>query len=176
MAYFFATADDLLPVLLGIEARRKLSYTLMDHYGEPTAPSFSSVADLPTLSARTPTDTGSTGHAYLVTEAGSPISFRRLTPYLGKSRWAVDQLENPDSTVFKHGGFYSPTILLSGEVRTAATSKLATSIQRSFDTAIRKEFSRIQAFYVGKQAELLLDSGHRLTASAQSPAEYDLRR
>jgi hypothetical protein len=53
---------------------------------------------------------------------------------------------------------------------------VARRLQRTFDTAIRKHFVKISAFFVGPAAEALLDSGCRLTAAEQSPPEFDLRR
>ena len=176
MAYFYATPEDLLPVLSNVEARRRIAYTLTGHVNEPKVRSFASARELPTLFEPAPTHSTATGYSYLLTEATKPISLRELAPYGGKSRWAVDQLNNPDSTVLRHGGHYGSRVLLSGEIRSASKSAIAISLQRAFDAAVRKHFVRIQAFYVGKQAEALLDSGYRLTTSAQSPHEYDLHR
>ena len=176
MAHFFATPEDLLPVLLSVEASRHLAYTLTGHVDRPDAHSFHTCRELATLFEPPPTDSASTGPAYLITEATASVSLRELSTYNGKKRWAVDQLLNPDSTVLRHGGIHGARVLLSGEVRTASKSSTATSLQRAFDVAFRKHFVRIKAFYVGSRAEALLDSGCRLTASSQSPSEYDLRR
>jgi hypothetical protein len=99
-----------------------------------------------------------------------------LSRYDGKDRWSIDQLANPDSTVLRHGGLFKGCLLLNGEIRTAYKTKVAQRIQRAFDAAICKHFARIEAFYVGRAAEALLDSGCRLTAAEQCPPEFDLRR
>jgi hypothetical protein len=101
---------------------------------------------------------------------------RQLSRYQDKDRWSVDQLANPDSTVLRHGGLFKENVLLQGEVRTAYKTKVAQRLQRAFDAAIRKHFVKIQAFYVGPAAGVLLDSGCRLTAAEQCPPESDLRR
>jgi hypothetical protein len=176
MAHFFATPEDLLPVLLSVEASRTLAYTLTGHVDSPEAHSFHTCRELATLFEPSPTDAASTGPAYLITEATAPVSLRELPPYGGKNRWAIDQLLNPDSTVLRHGGIHGAHVLLSGEVRTASKSPTATSLQRTFDAAFRKHFVRIKAFYVGSRAEAMLDSGYRLAASSRSPAENDLHR
>ena len=36
MAFFFATGDDLLPVLLSVEARHTVVYTPFKHVNEPS--------------------------------------------------------------------------------------------------------------------------------------------
>lgn len=93
MAHFFATPEDLLPVLLSVESRRAISYTLTGHFHEPTVRSFYTARDLPTLFERSATGSAASGHAYLVTEAPTAIVLRELTPYGGQPRWAVDQLK-----------------------------------------------------------------------------------
>jgi hypothetical protein len=176
MAFFFATADDLLPVLLSVEARHAVVYTPFGHVFEPRANHFRTARDLPTLFRPQPFESAVSGPAYLVTEAGTEVVLRRLTRYEGKDRWSVDQLANPDSTVFRHGGMYGANVLLRGEVRTAYQTKVAMRLQRAFDAVIRKNFIEIREFYVGPGAEALLDSGCRLTEAEQCPPEFDLRR
>lgn len=176
MAFFFATADDLLPVLLSVEARQAVVYTPFDHVYEPRVEHFRTVRDLPTLFRAQPFESASSGPAYLVTEAGMEVTLRQLSRYEEKDRWSIDQLANPDSTVLRHGGMYGGHVLLQGEVRTAYKTKVAMRLQRAFDAAIRKHFVKIGAFYVGPGAEALLDSGCRLTAAEQCSLDSDLRR
>jgi hypothetical protein len=176
MAFFFATADDLLPVLLGVEAKYAVVYTPFEHFYELKADHFRTARDLPTLFQPQPYESAVGGPAYLVTEAGTDVVLRQLSRYEGRDRWSVDQLANPDSTVLRHGGLFKENVLLSGEVRTAYKTRVALRLQRAFDAAIRKHFVKIQAFYLGPAAEGLLDSGCRLTAAEQCPPEFDLRR
>ena len=176
MAFFFATADDLFSVLLSVEAKHAVAYTPFDHIHEPRAPRFRTARDLPTLFRPQPFESAVCGPAYLVTEADAEVVLRQLSRYEGKDRWSVDQLANPDSTVLRHGGKHKDNVLLQGEVRTAHKTAVAQRLQRVFDAALRKHFVRVQAFYVGPEAEALLDSGCRLTAAEQCPPEYDLRR
>lgn len=49
MAFFFATADDLLPVILSVEAKHVVVYTPFDHIHEPRADHFHTARELPTL-------------------------------------------------------------------------------------------------------------------------------
>jgi hypothetical protein len=176
MAFFFATADDLLTVLLNVEAKHTVVYTPFAHVYEPRAEHFRTGRDLPTLFKPQPYESAVGGPAYLVTVAGADVVLRQLSRHEGKDRWSVDQLANPDSTVLRHGGLFKENILVSGEVRTAYKTRVALRLQRAFDTAIRKLFAKIQAFYVGPAADGLLDSGCRLTAAEQCPPEFDLRR
>jgi hypothetical protein len=177
MAFFFATADDLLPVLLGVEEGLNVQYTQMGHIpSRDHVSTFTSARDLPTLFAPAQHESSVAGPMYLIMNSAAPIKLRELTPYRGQDRWAIDQLENPDSTIMRHGGLYDGRILLRGEIRTASRSPVASKLQRRFDAAIRKAFVKIKACYVGKGAEKLLDSGYRLSVAAQSPKELDLCR
>lgn len=177
MPHFFATANDLLPILAAVESRRGLAYTLTGHMKSPEVISFRSGESLPTLRAPATSETASMGVAYLVTEierlvVPRPIHVRGEE----KPLWAIDQLENPDSTVLWHGGFWGSNALLNGRIASASKSAPSQSLQRAFATQLKRQFCRIQAFYVGEEAAALLDSGMRLTMSAQSPREFDLVR
>ncbi len=176
MAFFFATASDLLLVLLNVEAKHAVVYTPFEHVYEPSVEHFHTAQGLPTLFKTQPYESAVRGPTYLVTEAGTEVSLRQLSRHEGKDRWSVDQFANPDSTVLRHGGLFKDGILLSGEVRTACKTTVALRLQRSFDEAIRKHFAKIQAFFVGPAAEGLLDSGCRLTTAEQCSPEFDLRR
>ena len=177
MPHFFATANDLLPVLAAVESRRRLVYTLTGHSHSPEVFSFHSAESIETLREPTTSETASTAAAYLVTEVGVPIAARPIQVRSeDKLHWAIDQLANPDSTVLWPGGFWCSDILLSGRVATCSKSAASQSLQRAFENQLKRHFSRIKAFYVGEEAARLLDSGARLTMSAQSPLEFDLTR
>jgi hypothetical protein len=176
MAFFHATADDLLPVLLSVEAKHAIVYTPCGHIHQPTTEHYRTALDLPTLFQPQPYESAVAGPAYLITLAGVEVVLRELSRFEGKDRWAVDQLANPDSTILLHGGMFKENVLLQGEIRTAYKTTVAQRLQRAFDAAVRKHFVKIQAFYVGPAAEALLDSGCRLSAAEQCPPEYDLRR
>lgn len=76
MAFFFATPEDLLPVLLDFEGRRAHPYTRCGHVNEPNVRSFCSAKELHTLFETAPHESYVHGPSYLVTEAGKPIALR----------------------------------------------------------------------------------------------------
>lgn len=177
MAHFFATPDDLLSVLLSVEAQHPVVYTLYGNAKASRVDHFTTARDLPTLFQPQPYESAICGPMYLVTEAGTDVVLRYFRLNSGEDRWAVDQLANPDSTVLRHGGFYGDKVLLEGDVGTAYKTKAARRLQRAFDDAIQEHFLKIDAhYYVGPGAEALLDSGYRLTADARGSPEYDLHR
>ncbi len=176
MPHFFATAEDLLPLLAAVESRLELHYTLTGHHGSKKIESWRHGRELPTLGQPSPTDSAVNCPSYLITTRDSKVNVRELASLFGRRKWVVDQLENPDSTVFWHGGLYGTEVLLSGRVASVSKTPTAQKLQRAFEAAIRKSFVRINAYYVGANAEKLLDKGVRLTVSARSPREYDLCR
>ena len=176
MAYFFATADDLLPVLLDVERRHKIKYTPSGHFPGPDVASFASASELPTLFLPAQRESAVACPHYLVTRLEVPVNVRKISRSDGTTVWAVDQLENGASTSLWHGGRFGDDVLLSGKVVTVHRDPVAVKLQRAFDTAIRKHFTKIGAYRVGKQAETLLDAGVRLTDAKQSPRNYDLVR
>lgn len=176
MPHFFALPEDIRPVMDAVESRRALKYTLTGHHTSPDVACFLSARCIPTLGAPAPCTSAVSCPSYLVTDRGKLVVPSAIQMLDGTTCWAIDQLENPDSTVFWHGGLCEGGVLLHGRVDTASTSPVARSLQRAFSREIRKQFRRIGAFFVGERAEALLDMGVRLTLSLQAPREYDLRR
>lgn len=171
--HFYATAKDLLPVFELVEAKIPLGYTRTGLFDEDTYATFDSGAELPTLTKALVVTSAVAGPGYLVTERASLIRSRGIQQNDGRKKFAIDQLMNPDSIVFQHGGFYSDQILLSGRISTASDTPVATRLQRAFSTALTKKFVRVKAYWVGPDALAILERGARLTIGATSPSEFD---
>lgn len=112
---------------------------------------------------------------YLIAPISHPINVRPVPQLTGDIRYAVDQLDNPDSITLTHGGLFAPETLISGQIATASDTPMAKAIQSAFSNAISKLFTRVNAFYVGPIAAEMLARGCRLTFAVQSPPKYDLR-
>lgn len=172
--HFFATPDDLLPVFERAEEKLGLVYSLTGLFESPRVTIIEAGAKLPSLNL--PAEGSSTHNpTYLITSLGHTIDVRPVPQSAGGIRYAVDQLTNPDSVTFTHGGLFLPDTLISGRVATASDTPVAKAIQSAFSNAIGKLFTRINAFYVGPDAAEMLARGCRLTHAVQSPPEYDLR-
>jgi len=176
MVHFFATSEDLLPVLEDVERRIPIKYTLTGHLNTPHVESFESAKELPALFQPAPFQSAIACPTYLVTEAATPVTLRPFTLVSGQRQWAVDQLFNPDSVTLSPGGLFGDNVLLYGRVATAHKTAVSGRLLRAYSSAFRKHFAMVKAFRVGAQAEKLLDGGYRLTAAQQCPAEYDLAR
>jgi hypothetical protein len=172
--HFYATSDDLLPVLERAERKHRVAYTLTGSFESPMLTTVFSGSTIATLASRAPHPNASGGYSYLVTPADVEVVIREIPQRAGGIRYAVDQLANPISITFDHGGFYAPDILLFGRVATCSDHPKAATLYRAFATSVAKSFTRIRAFYVGPKAEELLRRGCRLAIGANSPRDYDL--
>src|SRR5262249_49812017 len=129
-------------------------------------------AEIPNL-GKANADSSSACEAFLVCNRETPINLRTVQGN-NVERICVDQLLNSDSVEFKPGGVWNEDVVLHGRVATASESQMSQTLMKRFQAAIKKAFSKVKAYYVGPQALKLLQSGKRLTISAQSPKEFDL--
>ena len=172
--YFFATADDLLPIFSGVEGKRHVVYTLMGLFESPPVAAFTRAEELPTLQQPPAGRSTVCCSAYLVTPAEVVVRVREVPQRAGGIRYAVDQLVNPDSMEINQGGRPEPGILLAGRISTCTSTTASTALFRAYANAIARTFTRIHGLWVGPAARELLVAGCRLTQSADSPTEYDL--
>jgi len=112
---------------------------------------------------------------YLVLEQGSRVSVRSVPQRDGRVKFAIDQLENPDSTVLAPGGRFQERILISGRIATIGATSKAVDLHKVVVRAVTAEFRHIQSYWVGREACAMLASGARLTYAANAPELYDLR-
>jgi len=173
--HFFALPDDLLGVFERVESAYALSFVLAGMFETSHFDVFHAGARLPTL--RVPASRQSIEcPTYLVLPVSAPINVRSVPQRGGGTRYAIDQLENPDSITFTHGGLHSEGVLISGRVATISATPAGKQLQAAFSNAIGKLFGKVNAFYVGAGAMELFRQGCRLTQNASSPLEYDLQR
>ncbi len=173
---FFALREDLLSLLELVDSKGPLKYARMGNFPRDEIKDGISVfyngAGIPNL-GKASADSSSVCEAFLVCERETPINLRSLQGGNGE-RVCVDQLVNPDSVVFTPAGIWNEDVVLHGSVGTASESQISQAIMKRFQAAAKKTFSKVKAFYVGPKALALLESGRRLTISAQSPREFDL--
>jgi len=171
---FFATADDLLPVFERVESKHELAYTLTGLLASSKLSAVYSGSAIPTLRSPAPHPKAICGPQYLVTPSQAVVSIHDVPQMEGVIRYAVDQLNNPDSITIQHGGIFCSNVLLCGRIGSASDTSFAKALHRAFASAIAKHFSRTQSYYVGPHATALLRQGWRLTIGADSPPEYNL--
>lgn len=171
--HFFSTGPDLLPLLLAVEAGRRLKYVVADWSHVPRTQSYASARDIPDL-GRARGESAILCSTFLVMDADTPVVPREIRQYNGIVRYSFDPLLNPDSVALRPGGIWKEDILLSGTVGTASDTRPSQSLMRLFRTEVRRRFARVKAFWVGTEARAMLRAGKRLTDAEQCPREYDL--
>jgi hypothetical protein len=171
--HFYATRNDIEPVLREVEAAGRLVYVRTGQFPTDAVSKITSALCIPTLGVAD-ADDAVRCPTYLVAFDKSVICARRIVRNSGEVCFAVDQLMNPDTITFSYGGLRDPKLLLYGRVATASKSAQARKLMRLFETKIRKSFIKHGAYYVGDEARILNTQGFRLTLAAQTPQEFDL--
>jgi hypothetical protein len=172
--HFFATKDDLLLVLRSLEGGRPIRYTRAGRVIGPVPEIWKSGEDLPQLGNATG-DQVVVCDQFLITEEIPTIRVESRRMSTGEMRFDVYQSGNPDSVVLAPGGLWTDGAIISGSIATISESQTSHSLMRSARSAVKKQFTRVRAFWVGPEALVALRSGRRLTTAVQSPPEYDLR-
>lgn len=171
---FYATREDLLPILEFVESGRLLKYTRTGRHPRPKPEVFLSGASIPEIG--TANNDSSIGcESYLILGQTIDVSIRQIQQTDGTTSYLVDQLVNPDSVVITAGGVRTPHVILHGRVGTASDSPQSQDLMKTFASAFRKRFRKVKAFWVGTHALRRLEGGTRLTMAVSSPTEFDLK-
>jgi hypothetical protein len=170
---FFATREDLEPVIREIESAHRLRYVLSQLGPISEAQTYETALELPNLG------TASTGDAvhepsYLVIDRSDDIYVRPIKQRRGGTLYAT--YPHPRSILFRPGGRYDAAHLIHGEIVTGSADEKALVIYSLFEKAIKSAFKNIKGCRVGVNALSALDSGTHLTRAVGVPAEYDLKR
>ena len=168
---FFLTKLDLVALFCAVEERESLLYVRAGSIGSEQTDQigrFSSGLTIPTLGEAT-ADSSMGSESFLVLPREVDVVLRRVGDYV-----LIDQLVNPDSIVLTPGGLRSKTALMSGRVGTVHKADAASRLMAAFRSTLRQQCTKVDVFYVGREAEQLWRSGFRLTDDLQSPHEYDL--
>jgi hypothetical protein len=170
---FFATKNDIIPVIRLAESAIKLKYTLTGLHFAPEVIYLSSAMEIPTLGVATK-ENAINGASYLVLRDEDEVVVHERPQVRGGIRYEVSQFGNPRTITFQHGGTFEDKILLYGRIGTVSIDPVSMDLYRLFCGGVRKHFRKIRSYYVGPEADSCLENGWRLTISAQSPREFDL--
>lgn len=172
---FFATKADLESLLRPLETERRLQFALAGLFDSPDFQPMPSLLVATNLGKPGVADANQSP-AYLVAPCETSIEARPVPQRGGGSKYALDQLANPTAIAFRPGGSCGEQCLIAGQVGTASDHASSLELFHAFTKELRRQFTKIKSFYVGKEAGELLDKGWRLTNNAKSPALYDLKR
>lgn len=167
---FFATRNDILPVLESVEKTCELEYVQFGASDTERPVTFATVGAIPNLGIASH-ESAINCATYLMCRKGAVVRSRSVG-----DRHLFDQLLNPETVTFTSGGIWDGEILLNGRFATASAHTVSAELMKRIGAAVRKRFEKIKAFYVGPEAVQMLDSGKRLAIAAQSPRTFDLAR
>lgn len=173
--HFFAAKEDLQSLLRAVERRVSISYVRMGPSSSTVAERFASGDSIPNL-GRAERDSAAACDEYLVIPDKRIVEVRPVRTTDGTLQYFVDQLSNPNSVTFAPGGIWSKEVLLNGRVATVHDDADSQNLMKNFASELRKSFHKVKAYWVGPQAEVLLDAGGRLTISAHASRDFDLTR
>jgi len=162
--HLYATYRELLALLEAVGACERISYAEAGLFENG---SISVVSDSTKLEAF---------KTYIAFFRTDSVLVRPVPQVRGTMKYAVDQLENPNTIAIHLGGEHSRMLLLASHIGTVSASKDSATLFRLHVHEVRKRFRRIKSFWVGPQAESLLDQKWRLASTAKSHPEYDLVR
>ncbi len=172
---FFATRTDLEELLRAIEAKRKLRYVEVGLFDEAILVQRESFSEIPDLGVANRGDANQEP-AFLVADRRSMVQVRAVQQRSGGTKFAIDQVSNPHTIAFRPGGTFADAAVIAGQVGTVSDDAESLGLFKLFAAEIRRRFTKIGSYYVGKDAGALLGAGYRLTASVRAPPLYDLRR
>lgn len=160
---FFATASDLTFITDSVTSTCPLQFTAAGLFDQ--VPTASTTIDV-TVTLRN----------YLVHEQGESVAAKKVRYRGDRVGYTIDQSGNPRTIALKYGGLIEPDHLVASQIGTIWTNASSLRLLSLFAGIIEGRFERIQSYYVGSSAVLLLDKGGRLTPTAKSPKAYDLVR
>ncbi|MGD9720803.1 MAG: hypothetical protein AB7O59_14025 [Pirellulales bacterium] len=173
--YFFATKQDVESLIAAVEAHRDLLYVRAGMSDDVELVSFTSGLHLPGLGVATVGDWNREPW-WLIVDRTQSVELRSVLQRRGGTRHAIDQILNPASVAFEPGGLHCENVIIAGQVGTCTDDPTSKDLVNLFAREIRRHFKRIRSFFVGPQAEEMLDAGCRLTTSIKSSKDYDLFR
>ena len=174
--FFFATADDIIPVLRQFEANAPLKFVVMGNITTPNRPIYLHASDIPNPGIATH-ETGNASTAYMVSLRDTKNHMRKLVGKSGEHRWTLDNGDNEESVILTMAGLWEDGTLLPGLMDTLHQTSVAQQLMKWFLAALKEEgFTKIESWWVGRKAMEMLRSGKRLTTTAvQSPPQFDLK-
>ncbi|WP_326981995.1 hypothetical protein VUJ46_17455 [Chryseobacterium sp. MYb264] len=170
---FFATKEDIEPIMKIIEYNHSIRYYEMGLFDERESSTYNSVLEI--LNFGTPKNSDWNKDLRLMAmPKGIPLVTRTVPQVKGGVKYAIDPSQNQTSICFQFGGIYNEGILLAGSCGTAFINDFSLEVFKDFSSHIKKEFKKIDNFYVGEKAEEKLKEGWRLVTNEKLSKEYDL--
>lgn len=100
---------------------------------------------------------------------------REIKLVAGGVRYAIDQLTNEGSIIFRPGGIYKNEYLIVGQISTMNNGAESIRIFKIFEKALRKmSCKKVGRYYLGEDAMQLYGKMRFITMGITQPEIYDL--
>lgn len=173
---FFTVLEDLIQIFKEIEDLVDIRYHLAGLQNCSEISVFSTILETSNLGIATSGDWNKIDR-YLILQENESLNIREVIQKDGSVRFAVDQMNNLKSIELKIGGIFSDKekVIVAGRISNISDDVDSNKIFELFSSTIKKNFRRIDSFYVGPIAEVKLKEGWRLVTNEKSPIDYDLK-
>lgn len=173
---FFLVLADIEDILQEIESSANIQYYETGLFNSKNTPVYDSIFHTSNIGIAVSGDWNRID-SYLILQKNSLVNIREIPQRTGDTKFAVDQMNNPNSIELKLGGVFNDkeNVIVAGRVSTISETNVSNELYKLFSKKIKKSFRKIGAFYVGKLAEEKLKNGWRLVTSENSPKDYDLK-
>lgn len=173
---FFTTLEDITSIIKEIESEYSIKYFKNGLFDDTNFQQYDSAFDIPNLGFTEHGD-WNLSQSYFVIPKSNILSIRDIPQRKGGIKYAVDGNINKDNIEFKPCGIYTgkENIIVAGRIATISETAFSQQLYKEFATKIKKNFSKIEEFYVGKEAEQKLRSGWRLVTNEKLAAGFDLK-
>jgi hypothetical protein len=169
----FATPGDLAKLLSAAESKMAIAFYDAGLVEKTTADKSLSSDEV----VRACAASGKEFRHFLVVPVGTIINVEEIPQRKGGMHYSVgDQRLNPRSIRIAPGGMVNPMMLLKGQIDTISDTPESLALHGTFAKVVRKQFTKVQEYWVGPEAIQILDGGGRLAITDKSPPEYDLKR
>lgn len=170
---FFCTRDDILGLMREV-SEDGCSIFRVGHFRELAESGPYSIQALPEFGICT-AGQQALCPAYLLLPAGSSPLGRKVGLATSEEKWAVDVAAAPGSVYLRPGGEFETDVLIAGALSADPGSAWSADLFKSLKRTMSADFVRVRSYWLGPQANAVLNRGGRLTANVRSPQQYDLR-
>lgn len=171
---FFTTEKDIEPIMLSIESIYSVEYYEMGLFDDKKDAGFSSIMDIPEFGKPKIGDWNK-DLRLLVLPKEQSLQIRQVPQQKGGIKYAIDALINQSSICIQVGGIFKEGILIAGTCGTVYSNDFSDNFFKLISSKIKKNFKKIDGFYVGLDAESKLREGWRLVTNEKLSEGFDLK-
>jgi hypothetical protein len=175
---FYATKEDLIPVLSYIESIFEIKYIKIGLFDNKEPSIYYAHSEIPNFGFVINSHYQSYESRFMIMERKDSIFVRDIPQRKGGIKYAIDPMKNPQSIEFTLGGICQEidNVLIMGRTGYVDKNSFSESIYKELTKKMKKDFRKYNSMeYVGPEAEVKLKEGWRLVQDTGRSKEYDLK-